>query len=399
MTTDNFANCSFCGKHKDEVTKLIVSDSVAICNDCVEFCQDLLSKDNRENSKPVAATSTVDPQELKQFLDQHIVGQHRAKIMISVAIANHYKRINNHHRDLSIDKANILMIGSTGSGKTLLAKTVARYLNVPFVIGDATSVTEAGYVGDDVETLVTRLYDAAGHDVEQTQRGIIYIDEIDKIARKSDSASISRDVSGEGVQQALLKIVEGTQCRIPVNSSRKHPNGEVVEIDTSNILFIVGGAFVELDAVIANREKSTGMGFSGQVERNSHRLLDDLKPNDLVKYGMIPEFVGRFPAVVSLHTLSKEDLVSVLTQTQNNLIAQYQWLFSQDSVKLEFDPAAIECIVDRAEKTGTGARALHSEIERVLLPHMYNIKYHQQTADTVKITADLVNNPTTLEEK
>lgn len=399
MATDNFANCSFCGKHKDEVTKLIVSDSVAICNDCVEFCQDLLSKDNRENSKPVAATSTVDPQELKQFLDQHVVGQHRAKIMISVAIANHYKRINNHHQDLSIDKANILMIGSTGSGKTLLAKTVARYLSVPFVIGDATSVTEAGYVGDDVETLITRLYDAAGHDVEQTQRGIIYIDEIDKIARKSDGASISRDVSGEGVQQALLKIVEGTQCRIPVNSSRKHPNGEVVKIDTSNILFIVGGAFVELDAVIANREKSTGMGFSGQVERNNHRLLDDLKPNDLVKYGMIPEFVGRFPAVVSLHTLSKEDLVSVLTQTQNNLIAQYQWLFSQDSVKLEFDPAAIECIVGRAEKTGTGARALHSEVERVLLPHMYNIKYYQQSADTVKITADLVNNPTTLEEK
>lgn len=398
MTTESPAICSFCGKRKEEVAKLIVSDSVAICNDCVDFCQDLLSKDQQSDRKTDNAVSTVDPHELKQFLDQHIIGQTQAKITISVAIANHYKRINNDHDDLNIDKANILMVGSTGSGKTLLAKTVARYLDVPFVIGDATSVTEAGYVGDDVETLITRLYNAAGHDVEKTQRGIIYIDEIDKIARKSDGASISRDVSGEGVQQALLKIVEGTQCRIPVNSSRKHPNGETVEIDTSNILFIAGGAFIELDAVIKHREKSASMGFSGQIGSGTQVLLDALKPEDLVKYGMIPEFVGRFPAVVKLDQLTHQDLIGVLTQTQNNLIDQYKWLFSQDNIDLEFESDAIRCIVDRAEKTGTGARALHSEIERVLLPHMYNIRLYQQSQKTVKITSELVNNPTSLEE-
>ena len=399
MTATPPNKCNFCGKQKEQVSKLIVSESVAICNECIEFCQDLLIRDQPDVDEN-ESNSNIDPRELKDFLDQYVVGQDQAKIVLSVAIANHYKRINNKSTDLEMSKANILMIGSTGSGKTFLAKTVARYLDVPFVIGDATSVTEAGYVGDDVETLITRLYDAAGHDIEKTQRGIVYLDEIDKISRKSDSASISRDVSGEGVQQALLKIVEGTQCRIPVNRGRKHPSGESVEIDTTNILFIAGGAFVDLADVISERTRNTNIGFSGQVEHNTDDLLKDVKPEDIVKYGMIPEFVGRFPSVVGLQKLTRQDLKAVLTNTRNNLIDQYCWLFAQDNVELVFDPWAIETIVARAEKTGTGARALQSELDRALMPHMFNVKhYQQQHQGIIKITDELVNNPTTLEVK
>jgi ATP-dependent Clp protease ATP-binding subunit ClpX len=301
--------CSFCGKHKDVVTKLIVSDDVAICNDCVDLCQTLLA-DEKPVPEPMA---TLDPFEIKKHLDQFVIGQHRAKQVLSVAIVNHYKRVGNQDPDVEIEKTNILMLGPTGSGKTLLARSVARYLDVPFVIADATSLTEAGYVGDDVESLISRLFAASGNDIEKTQRGIVFIDEIDKISRKSESTSITRDVSGEGVQQALLKLVEGTKCRITPQGGRKHPSGETVEIDTRNILFIAGGAFVGMEAVIKSRVKGTSIGFGAQVSEKDVSSLDQVTPDDLVRFGMIPEFVGRFQSWVALQELSKDDLIRILT--------------------------------------------------------------------------------------
>lgn len=397
MTVEAPNTCSFCGKKKEHVVKLIVSESVAICNECVDLCQDLLKSDIDETTG--SNKKSVDPTELKQFLDRFVVGQDQAKIVLSVAIANHYKRIQNHSKKIPVAKSNVLMIGPSGSGKTLLAKTVAEYLDVPFVIGDATSVTEAGYVGDDVETLVARLYEKSGHSVEKTQQGIIYIDEIDKIAKKSENASITRDVSGEGVQQALLKIVEGTVCRVPVGRSRKHPGSDMIEIDTSEILFIVGGAFVDIDSVVNSRNNSSQIGFSGQVRSKSDIQQLDIIPEDLIKYGIIPEFVGRFPCLVSLKELSKQDLVSVLTGTENNLLEQYRWLFAQDNIELDFDLTAIDVIVDNAQRSGTGARALQSEIEKTLLPHMFNIKkYSKNSRFHVTIDSSLVNNPKSLEE-
>jgi ATP-dependent Clp protease ATP-binding subunit ClpX len=392
--------CSFCGKKKEEAKKLIVSDTVAICNDCVDLCESLLKSDT-DTEIPVDDSKTItDPVKLKSYLDQYVIGQEQTKITLSVAIVNHYKRISNTDKDLEISKANILMVGPSGCGKTLLAKSVARYLDVPFAIADATSVTEAGYVGDDVETLISRLYAASGDDVGKTQRGIIFVDEIDKIARKSESASITRDVSGEGVQQALLKIVEGTQCRIPVGRGRKHPAGDMIEIDTTNILFIAGGAFVGIDAIIKNRRSGTSIGFGSTIKNNEEVSLTDICPDDLVKFGLIPEFVGRFPGVVTLEKLTHEDLVRILLESKNNLIEQYRWLFKQDSVDLQFDSDAIIAIVDRSVKSGTGARALHSEIERVLMPHMFHLKqYQSQGLDCVTITEAQVNNPTVLKEK
>jgi ATP-dependent Clp protease ATP-binding subunit ClpX len=297
--------------------------------------------------------------------------------------------------DSAVQKANILMIGPTGSGKTLLAKTVARYLDVPFVIADATSITEAGYVGDDVESLISRLYAASGYDVEKTQRGIVFVDEIDKIGRKSESASITRDVSGEGVQQALLKLVEGTVCRIPAaGGGRKHPSSDMIEIDTTNILFVAGGAFVGLDKLLKNRLQGASIGFNGHLKSNEAVDLSAVTPDDLVKFGMIPEFIGRFPSVVSLRELERADMIKILTEVKNNYIDQYTWLFKQDSVTLSFDNSSIEAIVDRAIKSGTGARALQTEIERVLLPHMYNlVSYRERGIDTVTVTPELIHTP------
>jgi ATP-dependent Clp protease ATP-binding subunit ClpX len=396
--TKTISHCSFCGKHKDQVGKLIVGVDVAICNECVELCEGLLKNTARNEITP--STIDLDPRMIKEHLDQHVIGQDTAKIVLSVAVANHYKRINSPDKTTEIQKANILIVGPTGTGKTLLARTVAKYLDIPFVIADATSLTEAGYVGDDVETMIARLYHAANCDVDRTQRGIVFLDEIDKIARKSESSTVSRDVSGEGVQQALLKLVEGTRCRIPVQGSRKTSSSDTVEIDTTNILFVAGGAFVGLDNIIKNRIRGTSIGFGAQMSSADAVDLSSATADDLVRYGMIPEFVGRFPTFVGLHNLTKPELINILTQVKHNFIEQYKWLFVQDGVDLEFDQPSLDLIAERTLKTHTGARGLHSELERVLLPHMFDLgRYKRQNILKVLINPEQVNTPMTLAQE
>ena len=394
----HFQECSFCGKHKSIVKKLIVGESTAICSDCVTMCVDLL-KDEPENEE--AVKTSLYPDDIKSFLDQYIVGQDVAKMMLSVAVSNHYKRINNRNENISVQKSNVLIFGPTGSGKTMLAKTVAKYLDVPFVVADATSLTEAGYVGDDVESMIIRLLAEAGGDIELAQRGIVFIDEIDKISRKSESASITRDVSGEGVQQALLKLVEGTKCRIPQSGRRKNPTSDMLEVDTTNILFIAGGAFVGLSDLVAKRIDGNSIGFGAQVKnvKKDEDYLTKVTPDDLTKFGMIPEFTGRFTSRVAISELSKEQLVKILTEVKNSYIAQYNYLLSLDDIELSFSGDAIERIAENCIDLKTGARGLHSEIERILLPHMYNVqKYRAAQITKINITKELVDNPTTLME-
>ena len=392
MSESKISHCSFCGNHKDQVKKLIVGDDVAICSDCIDLCNNLI-EDDPIKSEPENQKS-FDPKSIKKYLDEHIIGQDSAKIVLSVAISNHYKRITNPPKDLSISKGNVMLVGPTGSGKTLLAKTVAKYLDVPFVVADATSLTEAGYVGDDVETMISMLISAANGNKELAERGIIFIDEIDKIARKSENTSITRDVSGEGVQQALLKIVEGTRVRVTPNGARKHPNSEMLEVDTTNILFISGGAFVGIKDIIKNRIKGSSIGFQATVNSDEDVELKQITPDDLTKFGMIPEFVGRFTTTISLTELTKEQLIEVLTNIKNNFINQYQYLFSLDNIELNFDNEAIEQIADNCLKLKTGARGLQTELEKVLLPHMYNVSdYKENNVTQINITRDLVLNP------
>jgi ATP-dependent Clp protease ATP-binding subunit ClpX len=336
------------------------------------------------------------PDDIKAFLDQYIIGQDNAKITLSVAVSNHYKRINHKSRDIEIQKSNVLILGPTGSGKTLLAKTVAKYLDVPFVVADATSLTEAGYVGSDVESMISMLLQKADGDIEKAQKGIIFIDEIDKISRKSESASITRDVSGEGVQQALLKLVEGTVCTAPQNSSRKHPGKDMIEVDTTDILFIAGGAFVGLDDIISRRMDGSSIGFGAPIKNKneSETMLKSITPDDLTKFGMIPEFVGRFPTIVSIETLDKQELMSILTKVKNNFIDQYMYLFYLDGLELRFEEEALDLIVEETLKMNTGARGLQGQMEKVLLPHLYNVKkYIEGDIKTVTITGELVKNP------
>jgi ATP-dependent Clp protease ATP-binding subunit ClpX len=390
--SDNISNCSFCDKHKDQVDKLIVSHKVAICNECVDLCGGLLRKNTSQPN--TTQTTILDPKQITDYLDQYVVGQEQAKIILSVAIVNHFKRINAHNSD--IQKSNILMIGPTGTGKTLLAKTAAQFLKVPFVVADATTLTEAGYVGDDVETLISRLYTAANNNIDACQRGIIFLDEIDKISRKSESNTVSRDVSGEGVQQALLKLVEGTRCKISVNGKKSMSN-DTVEIDTTNILFIGSGAFVGLENIVQKRLQGSSMGFSANIGHSKTGTLDQVIPDDLVNYGMIPEFVGRFSSVVSLHSLDQQQLINILTKVKHNFIDQYKWLFDQDGISLEFDQESLEIIAHRTLQTKTGARGLHRELERILTCHMFDLpRYKKSNILRVAINKDQVNTPMTL---
>lgn len=397
MAEDKHINhCSFCGSSKETVKKLIVGDNVAICSDCVSLCEELIQDDSSVNKE--VTEPDYYPESIKTYLDEHIIGQDDAKMVLSVAISNHYKRINNPPKNLEIQKGNVLIVGPTGSGKTLLAKTAAKYLKVPFVVADATSLTEAGYVGDDVESMISMLLNAAGGDKNLAERGIVFIDEIDKIARKGESTSITRDVSGEGVQQALLKLVEGTICRVPAQGGRKHPGGDMLEIDTKNILFVAGGAFVGLKDVVLKRKDGSGIGFNAAVKDTKlEGSLKEVTPDDLTKFGMIPEFIGRFTTTVSIDELNKEQLIQILTDVKNNYISQYTYLFSIDEIDLVFATEALEQIAENTLSLKTGARGLHTEIERVLMPHMYNTKkYKENNIKTINISKEQVINPTAI---